>query len=321
MKIKRLAAIALAGTMVFSMAACSGDKKDKSSGENTTSGSEITSSEEANTDKSDEGENKDKEADTKQEGKVEQEETSAKEEETNKEKETASKDKGSTSSDASLEDVINGFIEYLDCDGKNYTFDSYLATKMKSEGIDIDMQVDMLTKSYDNVTYTKMVTKFNMMGFNEEYAEETYVINKEDGTQVVATKEVSEDEWQIGVSSTIEFDLYNMLKEQKLELKELMNMAKVEKNGSESCVKFTIETEEVTNELYGEISSVKIDVIVTYDENAGVVTGIALECDVDSFNELIAKFGDISYDKMEMKIENIKKTDKPINVPAEIDAN
>ena len=323
MKIKRLAAIALAGTMVFSMAACS-DNKDKHSSEETTNSSKITSVDEENANKADGVDKADKEEETKQEPNVDKEDTSVKEDEEKQEEtkeEETSKDKGTARGDASVEDIVNGFIEYLDSDGKNYTYDSYMYTKMESEGVVIDMQVDMFTKSYDNITYTKMVTKFDMMGLNEEFAEESYVINKEDGTQVVATKEVAEDEWQVGVSTSIEFDLYNMLKEQKLELNELTKFAKVEKNGTESRVIFTIETGEVSHELYGELNSVKIDVVITYDENEGAIKAIAIECDIDSFNELLAKLGDVSYEKMEMKIYNIEKTTKPIDVPAEIEAN
>ena len=44
-----------------------------------------------------------------------------------------------------------------------------------------------------------------------------------------------------------------------------------------------------------------------------------MKMDLDAINEMMAAFGDVNVEEFTMKMVDIKKNDKPIEIPAEIE--
>lgn len=284
MKIKKLVALALAGTMVFSMAACGDKEKEKSSSNDTTSASENKTEADTDAGNTDAG----------------------------------NSDAGNSEvSDVSLETVLEAFNAYVETNGKNSSYDTYMAMKMSAEGMTIDMVVDAEIKNYDNVTYTKTTSKTSMMGASEETTEEGYRIIKEDGSEVVASRTVGEDEWDMGSITSIDMDLYDAFSGAEFSADEMKDLATMENNGDECVVTVKYEASEMDSDMFEGLDGIEMDIIITYNVKEASVTGIAIDFDIDAFNEMNASMG-VTYEELELEMSNIKKLDQPIEVPSEI---
>ena len=269
MKIKRLAAMALAGTMVFSMAACSDSGKKESN--NATTNNETTK---------DEGGNNE-------------------------------------AGNVPVEDVIEAYKMYVENDGKNYSYNTTQISDVDAEGFSVYMEEYIEAKSFDNVTYTKTTYKTNLLGTDEEYVEEALIIVKEDGSEVRASKSGDEDEWSVGVITTSELIVLEALNDREVNVDEVKKSAKMESKGDECYVTMKLETDEV--EIEDKTGSFKADVIVTYNTKENVITDIEYIFDLESINEYFSDLDNMVYNELEVKINNIKKMDKPIEIPAEIE--
>lgn len=269
MRIKRLVAMALAGTMVFSIVACSDAKKKESS--NATTNNETTKDEEGN----------------------------------------------NGTSNVPVEDVIEAYKMYMQNDGKNYTYNTTMSTKIQTGGLSIYIEQYLETKSYDNVTYIKTTSKTNLTGTDNVYVEESLRIEKEDGSEVVASKTEDDENWSVGVITTSKLDLFEALKEQELNVDELKKSAKMESKGDECYVTIKLETGEM--ETNGETGSFEADVKITYNTKQNAIIGIDVGFDLESINEFYSSMVDMVYDELVVKIDSIKKTDKPIDIPDEIE--
>lgn len=259
MKIKRVAALVLASTMIFSMAGC-GDKKD----------SKGTDSQAAN----------------------------------------------SAASEVTIDTVIEAFETFTKEQDKNYAADTTMIMKMEAEGMAMNMEVSANSSSYEGVTYSKTTTKVDMLGIKQDIVEESYTITKEDGTVIVATKEADAEEWDIEEASEEESE-----SESKLNFEELKKSATMEKKGDNCYLTMKLSADQIEmeeNELMGDMSDFTVDTIVTYNAKDGAITEIEFKFDLDAINDMVAEAGSGSVSEFSMKVENIKKNDKAIEVPAEI---
>lgn len=269
MKIKRLVAMALAGTMVLCMVACS--DTDKKASSNATENNETVKDENGNNE----------------------------------------------NSNVSVEDVIEAYKLYVENDGKNYSYDTLQISDIEAEGLSIYVEEDIETKSYDNVTYTKTKYKTNIMGSDEEYVEESLIIVKEDGSEVVASKSDDDEKWNVGVITTSELIVLEALNDKEVNVEEVKKSAKMESKGDECYVTMKLETSEV--DIEGETGSFEVDVIVTYNTKENAIAAIEYEFDLESINEYFLRLDNMTYEKLEVKIDNIQKMDKPIEIPEEIE--
>lgn len=259
MKIKRLVALALASTMVFSMAAC-GDKKDKKSSENQAVNAET--------------------------------------------------------SEELLDTVIEALSKFTEEQDKCYSADTSMSMKMKAEEMDIYMDVIATTSAFDGVTYTKSTSKTNMLGEDMEDVSEVYSITKEDGSIVTATK--IDDEWEVE-----EYDAEDIEEAvEKLDVEAAKKTAKISKDGDNYCVSVDIAAEQMglgEDELFGDMSDFKVTVKATYNEKESALTKLEVMFDLEALNETLSSLGSVEITEFSMKVENIKKNDKAIEIPAEIE--
>lgn len=270
MKIKKLLALALAGTMVFSMTAC-GDKEDKASEGGKAKSTESTES-------------------------------------TEKSNNSVKVD------DVSVETVIEKFDEFTKNQDTNYSAETYIKMKMSAAGMEMDMEMTGISSSYDGVTYTKSST--NMFG--EVSEDEEYTITQEDGSIVTASKSVDDDEW----------DVYTMDADDEeesaptLDLEKIKKTAKMETKGDNCIVTMEVDAEDLQisdDEMFEGAEDMTVKVIVTYNAKEDAITEMEVEFDMDVLSEAMSALGDIEIDELEMKVTNIKKNTKPIEIPSEIE--
>ena len=252
MKIKKLLALALAGTMVFSMAAC-GDKKES-----------------------------DKE--------------------------------GAGSGKVTAESVIDKFDDFTKNMEKNYSSETYMKMKMTASGMEMDMEMTGLSTSYDGVTYTKSTT--SMLGMKD--VSEEYIITKEDGSVVEAYKSADDDEWEIDTYDAEDVEDT----ESTLDVEEIKKTAKLEEDGDNYIVTMEVDAEDMDisdEEMFEGAEDMKVKVIVTYNSKEEAITEIEIEFDLDVLTEALSALGEVEISELEMKITNIKKNDKAIEIPEEIE--
>lgn len=249
MRIKKLLALALAGTMVFCMTAC-GDKESK----------------------------------------------------------------GGNSSDASVDTVLEKFEEFTENMEKNYSSESNMEMKMSASGMSMDMKSTSLSSSYDGVTYTKTTT--SMLGIDE--VEEEYSITNEDGSVTVASKSADDDEWEVDTIDAEDIEEAAS----KLDIDKIKDSAKMETKGDNCIVTMEVDAEDMDmadNEMFEDMADMKITVIVTYNTKDEAITEMEIKFDLDALSEAFGALGDVEIEKFEMKVTNIKKNDKPIEIPSEIE--
>lgn len=257
MKIKKLAALALASIMVFSMAACGGSKDDKKS--------------------------------------------------------------ASKANDVSVDTVVEAFEAFSKEQDKNYSVDTTMIMKMTSEGMEMNMETFSQSSSYDGVNYTKTTTKMDMAGMQQETVDEVYTIEKEDGVVTEATKTSDDEEWEVDTYEIIESDEEE---EVKLDVEALKKSAKMETKGDECFVTMEVSGADMDlgdDAMMGDMSDMKLNVVVTYNAKDSAITGMEVKMDLDAINEMMKELGDIEVSEFQIKMENIKKTEKAIEIPAEIE--
>ena len=261
MKIKRLGALALAGTMVFSMAAC-GDK-----GEAKTSGGDKVSNEANN---------------------------------------------------VSAETVLEAFAQYSKDDDKNYSADMSMNIDMNVSGMAMKITSTNFASSYDGVTYSKVTSTTNMFGAEESTVDETYTITMEDGTVMCATKSSEDDEWDVYEDFGLDTE-----SDSDINVEELLDSAKIEKKGDNCYVTITMDADEMDlsdDDIMSGIPDAKVDVVLTYNAKEETLTEINVDVDKKIIEEAFGEmFGEVEIAEFSLKIENIKKNDKPIEIPAEIE--
>lgn len=260
MRIKKLVALALAGTMVFSMAACGSKKDEKSSGNQAVNGE---------------------------------------------------------ASEVTLDSVLDAFGTFTEEQDKNYSADTSMVMKMKGEGVEVYMDMKASSSSFDGVTYAKTTTKTDMLGEDVEEVEESYTITKEDGSVVMATKAVGDEEWDVDTTDAEDVEEVT----EKFDIEAAKKTAKMEKDGDNCYVTMNISATEMgleSNELLGDMSDFKVTVKVTYNAKEGAVTEVSVEFDLDALNEMFAALGAVEVTEFSMKVDNIKKNDKVIEIPDEI---
>lgn len=290
MKIKRLVALALAGTMVFSMAAC-GDKKDNDSAsetkKNVTTNNEETNKQETN------------------------------KQETNKQ-EINSESTNNGADDVLVQKVLEAFAQYAENSEKNYSADMIMKIEMEASGMTMEIDSVQSSSSYDGVTYIKATSKVDMFGEKEESVDETYTITMEDGSVICATKSLDDDEWD--VFPEIDLDEES---ETDIDVEELLETAQIEKKGDNYYVKISVDAGDMglsEDDIMSGVSDAKVDVILTYNIDNEAITEIEIDMDWKLIEEAFASlFGEVEITELSMTIENIKKTDKPIEIPAEIE--
>ena len=261
MKIKRLVALALASTMVFSMAAC-GDKNDKKS-----SGNQAVNAEE---------------------------------------------------SEELVDTIIEAISKFTEEQDNCYAADTSMSMKMKAEEMEIYMDVNAHTSAFDGVTYTKSTSKTNMLGEDMEDVSEVYSITKEDGSVVTATKVADEDEWEV-----YEMDAEDIEETlEKLDVEAAKKTAKVSKDGDNYCVEVDVDAAQMglgEDELFGDMSDFKVTVKATYNEKEKALIKLEVMFDLDALNEMMSSLGSVEITEFTMTVDNIKKNDKAIEIPAEIE--
>ena len=282
MKIKKLLALALAGTMVLSMTACGDDKEsDKKS---------TTSAEETSADK-----------ETSKGGNA------------SEDKHTTADNNASADSELSVEDVLDKLEDFTKNKDKNYSAEMYMKMVMSSEGLSFSMESTAASKSYDGVKYTKTTSD----SFGEKSVVEEYSITNEDGTVTVASKDAEDDEWD--VYTEINDDEAD---ENTFDVDKIKETATVKQKGDNYIVTMEVDAEDINiadDDTFGDISGMKIKLIVTYNAKKDMITEMEVEFDTDVLTEIFAALGDISVDEVEIKVTNIEVNDEPIEIPSEIE--
>ena len=278
MKIKKLVALALAGTMVFSMAACEGKKDDEKGSAN----SKVKNTADV---AADEGK---KQVNKEETGEI-------------------------------IDIALAKFEEFTKEQDKNYSYGMEMTMKMESEGIEVSMEMDSTSSSYDGVVYTMSNTKAGVLGETEEIIEEMYTITKEDGTVVTAMKTSEDDEWYVDTEDTVELE---NVEEPNFDIDAIKDAVKIEKKGDNYYLTMEISAADMgldEDELMLGLSEFDVAVIVVYNEKQDEITEVEMKMDLDAINEMTAAFGDVNVEEFTMKMVDIKKNDKPIEIPAEIE--
>ena len=261
MKIKRFAALALAGTMVFSMAACGGEKDGKSSDSQTVS---------------------------------------------------------AEASNVSVDTVVEAFDEFTKNQDKNFSADTTMIMKMEAEGLNMNMDLSASSSSYEGVTYSKTTTKIDMLGISQDITEESYTIKKEDGSVVIASKEADAEEWELENTTVEELEEGSS---EKLDIEALKKTATMEAKGDTCYVTMKLTADQIDmeeNTLMGDMSDFTVDTIVAYNAKESAITSIEFKFDLEALNGMVEELGGGKVSEFFMKIENIKKNDKAIEIPADI---
>ena len=282
MKIKKILALALAGTMVLSMTACGDDKEsDKKS---------ATSAKETSADK-----------ETSKGGNA------------SEDKDTTADNNASADSDLAVEDVLDKIEDFVNNKDKNYSTEMYMKMVMSAEGMSFSMESTAVSKSYDGVKYTKTTSD----SFGEKSVDEEYSIINEDGSVTTASKNMEDDEWDVYTEFNDDED-----NESTLDIEKVKETATMKKKGDNYIVTMEVDAEDVNitdDDTFGDISGMKIKLIVTYNVKKDMITEMEVEFDTDVLTEIFAALGDISVDEVEIKITNIEVNDEPIEIPSEIE--
>ena len=191
--------------------------------------------------------------------------------------------------------------------------------KMQREGIEVSMEMDSTSSSYDGVVYTMSNTKTGVLGETEEIIEEMYTITKEDGTVVTAMKTSEDDEWYVDTEDTVELE---NVEEPNFDIDAIKDAVKIEKKGDNYYLTMEISAADMgldEDELMLGLSEFDVAVIVVYNEKQDEITEVEMKMDLDAINEMMAAFGDVNVEEFTMKMVDIKKNDKPIEIPAEIE--
>lgn len=254
MKIKKLVALALASTMVFSMAAC-GDKKSDAKSSNET-----------------------------------------------------------------VEKVVEAFGEFVKEQDSDFSYDSNMTMKMEGNGQTVTMEMAGTSVSYDGVTYTKSTTKTIMDKESQEVVEESYDIKKEDGSLISATKTSLDEEWDVE-----EYDAEDVETSEDemddFDVEAIKKDAKIETKGDNAIVTMEIAADQVgmdADELMGDMEGFSIKAIVTYNTKDAAITDVEFVFDLKALDEMFGALG-VKVSECTMKMNNIKKTDKAIEIPEEIE--
>lgn len=275
MKIKKLVALALAGTMVFSMAACEGKKDDKKGSTNSKTKNTV---------------------------------------------EDATDNASKMEADGeSIDRILAKFEEFTKEQDNNYSYGMEMSMKMESEGIEVSMEMDSTSSSYDGVVYSKSNTKSEALGETEEIIEEVYTITKEDGTVVTAMKTAEDDEWYVETEDAEEME---DMEEPNFDIEAIKDATTIEKKGDNYYLTMEISASDMgldEDELMLGLSEFDVAVVVVYNEKQDEITEVEFKMDLDAINEMMAAFGDVNIEEFTMKMVDIKKNDKPIEIPAEIE--
>ena len=154
--------------------------------------------------------------------------------------------------------------------------------------------------------------------FGEVSEDEEYTITQEDGSIVTASKSVDDDEW----------DVYTMDADDEeesaptLDLEKIKKTAKMETKGDNCIVTMEVDAEDLQisdDEMFEGAEDMTVKVIVTYNAKEDAITEMEVEFDMDVLSEAMSALGDIEIDELEMKVTNIKKNTKPIEIPSEIE--
>ena len=275
MKIKKLVALALAGTMVFSLAACEGKKDDKKGSTNSKTKNTV---------------------------------------------EDATDNASKMEADGeSIDRILAKFEEFTKEQDNNYSYGMEMSMKMESEGIEVSMEMDSTSSSYDGVVYSKSNTKSEALGETEEIIEEVYTITKEDGTVVTAMKTAEDDEWYVETEDAEEME---DMEEPNFDIEAIKDATTIEKKGDNYYLTMEISASDMgldEDELMLGLSEFDVAVVVVYNEKQDEITEVEFKMDLDAINEMMAAFGDVNIEEFTMKMVDIKKNDKPIEIPAEIE--
>lgn len=193
-----------------------------------------------------------------------------------------------------------------------------MAMKMEGMGESVTVETKSTSASYDGVTYTKTTTKNIMPDATEEVVEESYDITKEDGSLVSATKTSEDEEWDV-----VEYESDDEDSEEipELDVEALKKAAKIEYKGDDAIVTMELSADQVgmgTDELMGDMDGFSVKTIITYNSKNKAIANVEFVFDLESLNEVFGALG-LKFSECSMKLENIKKTEKAIEIPAEIE--
>ena len=184
---------------------------------------------------------------------------------------------------------------------------------MSASGMGMTMEATAETTAFDGVSYTKSTTT----ALGMESVDEEYTIKNEDGSVTTAYKSEDDDEWEVDT-----VDAEDIEEVEKLDVEVLKKNATMETKGDDYIVTMEVNASEMNlgeNELLGEIEDMKVIVVVTYNAKDKAVTEMEVKFDLEALSEAFAELGDVEIKDFVMKVTDIKKNDKAIEIPAEIE--
>ena len=146
-----------------------------------------------------------------------------------------------------------------------------------------------------------------------------YTITKEDGTVVTAMKTAEDDEWYVETEDAEEME---DMEEPNFDIEAIKDATTIEKKGDNYYLTMEISASDMgldEDELMLGLSEFDVAVVVVYNEKQDEITEVEFKMDLDAINEMMAAFGDVNIEEFTMKMVDIKKNDKPIEIPAEIE--
>lgn len=222
----------------------------------------------------------------------------------------------SAEDEAILNTVIDEFALFRDGKSSNYSSDCVMAIEMTVTGVALGMEMDWNSSSYEGVSYSKTTTKVIALGQEQKTVVESYSINNDDGTIKTAEKNNEDDGWTVTTSTKKDSD--------DIDIEAIRKTATMTKDGDNYYVTMDISADDMgisDTELFASTEGLTIQVVVTYNASEKMITEFDANIDLEVLSQMFAELGEVEITGFSMKINNIKKNDKPIEIPEEIELN
>lgn len=222
--------------------------------------------------------------------------------------------------DVSVDTVVEAFDTFMKEQNESYYYETSFVTKIMSGDNEVYMDLQGTSNAYDGVWHQTSIGKTNMFGEDVESSEEIYVIKKKDGSVVTASKEAEDDEWYVDTD-----DAEDVEEETKLQLnvEDIKKTAKMETKGDNCYVTMQVDPEAVdvdfTTMGNSDMADVKLQVKVTYNMKEEAIKNIEMGFDMDTLNNSSDSGNSAKVTEFSVKVENIKKNTKAIEIPSEIE--
>lgn len=215
-----------------------------------------------------------------------------------------------------LNTVIDEFALFRDSENSNYSSDCVMAIEMTVTGVALGMEMDWNSSSYEGVSYSKTTTKVIALGQEQKTVVESYSINNDDGTITTAEKNNEDDGWTVTTSAKKDSD--------DIDIEAIKKTATMTKDDDNYYVTMEIAADDMginDTELFASAEDFTIQVTVTYDANEKVIKAFDANIELEVLSQLFAELGEVEITGFSMRIDNIEKNDKPIEIPEEIELN